>query len=407
MAAKSDGSQDACVEDASFSQVTKIPAGAFYIRCSCKEKFLDFDTYDTHRAKARAGCRSSPVLAQRPKASNNPFSRINITSEKQLGAFFGDLEHKREVTSKYQKVGNEVQSFFENRHQAWYVRKFFPELIVQVPNSQQPSDKTVGTIFEYFFHTSIGFRFAYLRWLPNSLTVAPFGDYEQVPDREILDFGVSTETNVEPVVRGVLGGRIESEDLMQGFEFPLDQRDPGIWIPSSQDAQVQLDWALEARFHFGYPDICGYVRGGNGFTSGDSSPWFLSARTRLDGTGCVGIKFPPRKSIFDNDPPGSRNNRWPVDGLWHPSNETSFLGFKVHLWVIGRQANFCDPFFAGSYYSTVVPRSRAGLELFVDFLGEPGQQNYFILRREVLWTADRWDPPPEPPGNEPDPHLEL
>lgn len=275
----------------------------------------------------------------------------------QVARFFGDLAHKKAVVGHFQQLGTVVVSYFSGLHRGWYVKVHCPGL---VPEGVTSIEK-LAEIFEFHFQTDISFVFGYNKWLPERLEMAPTGQSSA------------------------------SGCLLN-------------WLSRASVAKLPHDELVEAMSAF---DICGYERGGNGFTSGDSTPWFLSARTRLDGKGCVGVRFPPRRSIFDNDPPGSNNDRWPVDGLWHPDNNSSFLGFRVHLWIVGRQASFDDPLFSGSYYSTVVPRSRAALELFVDFLGEPGQMNYFILRRDVIWAAGRWDPPPDYPHNEPNSHVEL
>lgn len=399
MATESDGIQDARVEGVLLSKVqSDVPAGAFYIKCSCSEKFIDFDAYDFHRSKGRSDCRASPVLKQRPNASNNPFSKSNISSEKQLGAFFGDLDHKREIANKYQKMGNEVQSFFDNRHQAWYVKKFFPECIVRVPNSQPPSDKTVGTIFEYLFHTSVTFRFAYLRWLPNALDFAPFEDREPVPDREVLDLGIATEVNIDPIVRGLIGGKVKVEDFM----LPISQIDPVTSMPPGDPSHI-FDWANSERYWRNYPELMGYNRQEAFVTSGDRYPWMISSLCRYDGLGCLAILFPSERSPFD----GEENNPHlgQLDGLSHWQWAGKIQGFNITLRAQSEMTHFLDDKYRDMRYDSEIPFDFLGKKTYVLFRGVPNRRSYFTLQRFVLWndTIPHQPRPGSPgPGEHPD-----
>lgn len=262
---------------------------------------------------------------------------------RQVARFFGDLAHKKAVVGHFQQLGTAVISYFSGLHRGWYVKVHRPDLVPEGVTSI----KKLAEIFEFHFQTDISFVFGYNKWLPGRLEMAPTG--RSSASGCLLNWLSRASVAKLPhdeLVEAMSAFEFQVPTQRQQFEFPLDQSNPSVWIPG-QDLHRQTEWMLQARFHFGYPDICGYERGGNGFTSGDSTPWFLSARTRLDGKGCVGVRFPPRRSIFDNDPPGSNNDRWPVDGLWHPDNNSSFLGFRVHLWVIGRQVSFDDPLFSG------------------------------------------------------------
>lgn len=399
MATESDGFHNERVEKILFPKVQDdIPAGAFYIKCSCSEKFVDFEAYDNHRFKGKSNCRASPVLKQRPNASNNPFSKANISSEKQLGAFFGDLDHKREIINKYQRLGNETQSFFDNRHQAWYVKKFFPDLVVKVPNSQPPSDKTVGTIFEYHFHTSVAFRFAYLRWLPGALAFAPFEDYELVPDRQILDLGDPAEVNIDPIVRDVINGKISAQDFM----LPIHQIVPMTSQPPGDPSKI-YGWANQERYWRNYPELMGYDRQAAFVTSGDIYPWMVSSVCRYDGLGCLAIEFPSVRSPFD----GEENNPGlgQLDGLSHWQWAGKIQGFNITLRAQSEMTHFIDDKYADMRYDSEIPFEILGKKTYVLFRGTPNRRSYFTLQRFVLWndTQPHMPRPDSPgPGEHPD-----
>jgi len=399
MATESDGYDDAFVESVISAKAKgDIPPGSFYIKCSCSEKFVGFDSYDFHRSKGRSDCRSSPVLKQRPNASNNPFSKSNISSEKQLGAFFGDLDHKREIINKYQKLGNETQSFFDNRHQAWYVKKFFPEYIVRAPNSQAPSDKTVGTIFEYLFHTLVTFRFAYLRWLPNKLDFAPFEDRELVPDREVLDLGASTEVNIDPIIRELVDGKVKVEDFM----LPISQIDPMTTLPPGDPLKIYA-WANAEKFWRKYPELMGYNRQEAFVTAGDVYPWMISSICRYDGLGCLAIGFPAVRSPFDGEEHNPSLGQ--LDGLSHWQWADKIQGFNITLHSMSEMTHFIDDRYKDTRYDSEIPFDILGKKTYVMFRGTPGRRSYFMLQRFVLWndTQPHMPRPDSPgPGEHPD-----
>jgi len=376
-----------------------IPSGAFYINCSCSEKFVDLDAYTIHRGKGRSDCRSSPVLKQRLNASNNPFSKSSITPDRQLGAFFGDLDHKREVINKYQKLGNETQSFFDNRHQAWYVKKFFPEYIVKAPNSQAPSDKTVGTIFEYHFHTAVAFRFAYLRWLPGVLAFAPFEEREAESDLPILDLGVATEVNLGPVLRNFLRGEVEAEDFM----LPVAQKDPHTTLPPGDPSTI-FDWVNNERYWRHYPELMGYNRQEAFVTSGDIYPWMVSSIAKYDGIGCIAVQYPSVRSPFDGEEMNPGLGQF--DGLSHWQWAGKIAGFGVRLQAQSEMVHFLDDKYSGVRFDFEVPFDSLGGKTYVLFKGVPNRRAYFTLQRFVIWN-DRIPHMPRPDSPGPGEHPDL
>lgn len=400
MATESDGSFQTRVEKLLFPVASEnIPAGAFYIKCSCADKFIDFEAYDSHRAHGKAACKSSPVLKQRPNASNNPYSKSQITSDKQLGAFFGDLDHKREIVNKYQRVGNEVQSFYDNRHQAWYVKKFFPDLVIKVPNSLPPSDKTVGTIFEYNFHTNISFRFAYLRWLPPVLAYAPFEDAQPILDREILDLGNATEVNIDPLVRSLVAGKVKAEEFM----LPINQINPRCSMPPGEPNHI-FDWANQERYWCNYPELMGYNRQEAFITSGDVYPWMVSSICRYDGLGCIAVHFPSVRSPFDGEEMNPSLGQ--LDGLSHWQWSGKIEGFNYRLQCQSEMSHFIDDKYNDSRYDAEVPFDLLGSKTYVLFRGVPHRRSYFTLQRFVVWNNQQpHQPRPDSPG--PGEHPDL
>lgn len=105
--------------------------------------------------------------------SNNPLSRACITPTGKVTAFLGDLSQKKHVVEHFQQIGELVNSYFSNSHQAWYLQTYHPELVPDPSFGQRPSIHTQGTIFEHNFVTDTQFRFEYLRWLPQQLERAP------------------------------------------------------------------------------------------------------------------------------------------------------------------------------------------------------------------------------------------
>jgi len=396
MATESDGSLD---KQTAVAVKDEVPSGAFYISCSCSDKFLDFETYDSHRFKGRSDCRASPVLKQRPYSSNNPFSKANISSEKQLGAFFGDLDHKREVVNRYQKLGNETQSFFDNRHQAWYVKKYFPDYISRPPNSQPPSVKTVGTIFEYHFHTSIAFRFAYLRWLPSKLAFAPFEENEVCADLQVMDLRNPTEVNVDPLIQGVMRGTVKAEQFM----LPIGQRDPHGSIPPG-DPSVVFNWVNSERYWRNYPELMGYNRQEAFVTSGDIYPWMVSSICNYEGYGCIAVSFPSPRSPFD----GEENNPslGQLDGLSHWQWAGKIAGFDVTLHALSEMTHFLDRKYSGTRLDVQEPFDSLGNKIYLLFKGVPNRRSYFTLQRFVVWN-DRVPHMPRPDSPGPGEHPEI
>lgn len=382
----------------SVSAMSDSPGG-FYINCSCGEKFYDLPLYDTHRGAGKSACRVSPSLMAHPGRSNNPFSKSVVNPERQLGAFFGDLDHKREVVNFYQKVGGDVQTFFHNKHQAWYVRKFFPDLIASHAGMQAPSTHTVGTIFEYNFHTSVCFRFAYLRWLPKLLRPATTDDAEPIaPDLEIIH---SLSPEVEPLVRGVLDGDILVQDLL----LPIRQIDPVVSVPPG-DPSVIYNWVNEERYWRRYPELMGYNRQAAFVTSGDFYPWMLSSVCRYDGMGSLRVKFPSERSPFDGEE--AKPNVGQLDGLSHWQNRSRVEGFTVAIVSVSEMTHFDSHLYKGPIFRTEVPFEAAvGSEIYVSFRGVPDRRSYFMVQRFVQWSSNGPVHAPRPDSPGPGEHPDL
>ncbi|QYU59135.1 hypothetical protein [Sclerotinia sclerotiorum deltaflexivirus 3S2] len=117
--------------------------------------------------------------------SNNPLSRSCITPMGKVTAFLGDISHKQHVVEHFQQIGELVNSYFSNSHQAWYVQTYHPELVPDSRVGQRPSIHTIGTIFEHNFQTDTQFRFEYLRWLPVELERAP-----ELPPRAVSPLAI-------------------------------------------------------------------------------------------------------------------------------------------------------------------------------------------------------------------------
>jgi hypothetical protein len=83
----------------------------------------------------------------------------------QFTAVLGDLLHKQDCYILYQDYGPQVELYFSNENQAYYLRKFFSKLVPEPAQpGQVPSDHTLGTIFEFHYFCDLHFRLAYQRW---------------------------------------------------------------------------------------------------------------------------------------------------------------------------------------------------------------------------------------------------
>jgi hypothetical protein len=87
----------------------------------------------------------------------------------QFAAILGDLEHKKDVYLSRREFGTPaVDTLLTNRHQATYIRQYYPELVPDKdPSGNPPSTHTLGTIFEYKYYTDVQFKLIYLQRLPN------------------------------------------------------------------------------------------------------------------------------------------------------------------------------------------------------------------------------------------------
>lgn len=123
--------------------------------------------------------RNSPLPASRmPGCALMAFVSISRTldsvvplenrSRYRMTAIFGDLQHKLDLYTRYQAYGPAVEAFFTNQHQACFLREHFPSLVPPPAQpGQPPSDHTLGTVFEFHYHSDLDFRFTYLRLLPD------------------------------------------------------------------------------------------------------------------------------------------------------------------------------------------------------------------------------------------------
>ncbi len=84
----------------------------------------------------------------------------------QASAFFGDLEHRRDVCIALGRFDNVAQQFFSNSSQANFIRKYCPGLVPpDSPNGTRPSDHTIATVFESAYKADPWFPTRYLRIL--------------------------------------------------------------------------------------------------------------------------------------------------------------------------------------------------------------------------------------------------
>jgi hypothetical protein len=86
------------------------------------------------------------------------------SSELQISAYLGDLDHKRDLVKLLNTVSSaRFLSLVTARSHAAYLRRFRPDLVPPSnPNGTPPSDHTVSTAFEHNYHIDNSFVFAYL-----------------------------------------------------------------------------------------------------------------------------------------------------------------------------------------------------------------------------------------------------
>lgn len=395
----------------------ELDKNRFYIHCMCGDEFASSADYVSHRAPGKRECLSSPVFFPSAVGSGSAFSKSSLSSDKQLAAFFGDLDHKREIINKYKRFGLPVSSFFDGKHMAWYVLSKFPELI-DVQGPVRPSVKTVATIFEYHFHTSVFFRFAYMSWLPNKLDWAPVVD----ADGNLPPVASDTSRRGSPAT----GDRALADALTIGdlnvcdtrafrpmgdapsrmrFMLPLRQRVPATSVPPGDPGAI-FGWANQEKYWRAYPELMGYDRQAAFRTSGDFYPWFISSVADYDKEGVIHVSFPAIRSPFDGEEDNPSVGQ--LDGLSHWRNRPSVVGFKIALWVLSDMVTFVEDVYGGRHVVVEIAAREAFVDgAYVAFRGIPSRRAYFIVQRFVLWndTNDRHGPRPESPG--PGEHDEL
>jgi hypothetical protein len=83
----------------------------------------------------------------------------------QFAAILGDLLHKQDCYLAFGDYGAVIEPYFTNENQASWLRANFP-LLVPPPAQpgQEPSDHSLGTVFEFHYFSDLHFRLTYLAW---------------------------------------------------------------------------------------------------------------------------------------------------------------------------------------------------------------------------------------------------
>jgi hypothetical protein len=413
-----DHSKDCAGEKTSVTTVDQNVVGksdSFYIHCMCGGEFSSSNDYTAHRKTGGRRCADAPVFRNSAIGSGSAFADNVLSADKQVSAFFGDLDHKREVINKYQQLGMATSSFFDGKHMAWFVLRKFPEL-VDVDGPVKPSVRTLATIFEYHFHVSVAFRFAYMRWLPNELKMAPVVDANgslPVADKAIalssfshsgehvigagaIDDSMLFNASGEPVDRNAysMGSLIAAAKFM----LPIKQRVPASSMPPG-DPNAIFGWANQEKYWRAYPELMGYDRQAAFRTSGDVYPWFFSSVARYDGDGAIHVIFPSVRSPFDGEEQNPSVGQ--LDGLSHWQNRSSVVGFKIACWVLSDMVTFVEDVYSGRHVVIEINAREAFADgAFISFKGTPSRRAYFIVQRFVVWkdSSPVHGPRPESPG---------
>jgi len=91
---------------------------------------------------------------------------LSSNTELTLQAILGDLQHKTDVYIYFNSYDSDVTWRFSNEAQGSYLKRFERDLVPPPAQpGQPPSDHTLGTIFEYHYYTSPGFRSRYVNRL--------------------------------------------------------------------------------------------------------------------------------------------------------------------------------------------------------------------------------------------------
>jgi hypothetical protein len=90
--------------------------------------------------------------------------------DRQFRAIRGDLQHKLAVYEYFGDFSPQIATLFQNDVQARWLRRFYPDL-VPVGN---PSDHTLGTVFEDNWFRDPVFRARYIMWLDDTFPARIF-----------------------------------------------------------------------------------------------------------------------------------------------------------------------------------------------------------------------------------------
>jgi len=83
----------------------------------------------------------------------------------QFAAILGDLLHKQDCYLAFGDYGSVVEPYFTNESQAAWLRTNFSSLVPPPAQpGQDPSDHTLGTVFEFHYFSDLHFRVTYLAW---------------------------------------------------------------------------------------------------------------------------------------------------------------------------------------------------------------------------------------------------
>lgn len=88
------------------------------------------------------------------------------TDYNQLLAALGDLKHKRAVFEHFLSLSPAVHAYFDRKHQAAWLKRYFKALVPAPENGVPPSDHRVSSAFELHFEISPQLRQKYLSTLP-------------------------------------------------------------------------------------------------------------------------------------------------------------------------------------------------------------------------------------------------
>jgi len=312
-----------------------------------------------------------------------------ISDEGKITAWFGDKLHQKHVVEHFQGINSTVQTYFDGKHQAWWIKRFRPDIIDEFrgeePGEVPPSVRTLSTVFEIAYQSLVGFRFQYDRWLPKVLLAAPTDE----------NTGMNT-TAFGSLIRWMGHVTMDVVQAPKAILIPINPRKPLVDLPPG-DTAGQIAYMDRIKFQHGYPELKGYVRNGNGWTAGDNGTWNIGSTADANGDGSLFLEFPARNSPFDTDADGKPA----VDGLYHPRHVDKLIGFRVVLISIGNNCVFDEEFYHGIRCITDVPVGRASLGCYIRYKAGPHEDCDFVLYRYVLWN-NYWNSVTPPNGGVPE-----